>query len=131
MAHIAYLDSSAVVKTVVEEPESGPLSRFLRDFETHVSSAIARTEVIRAVRRSQPFALPRAYMALQHLVLIELSEGLLDGAGRLDPPTLRSLDALHVVTALMLLPELDVVVTYDERMLSAASAQSLPVEMPR
>ena len=131
MSSLAYLDSSAVVKSIVEEAESGALNLFLRSFQTHASSELARTEVVRAVRRGQPFALPRAFEALERLVLIELSQTVLDAAGLLDPPTLRSIDALHLATAQVLSPQLGALVTYDERMASAGAALGLPVEVPR
>jgi hypothetical protein len=128
---IAYLDSSAVVKTIVEESESGALRRFLRDFETHASSELARTEVVRAVRRAQPHALRRAFAALERLVLVELDAGILDAAGLLEPDTLRTLDALHLATAQSLSRQLASFVTYDERMSVAGTALGLPVEAPR
>lgn len=131
MSSLAYLDSSAVVKTIVEEAESHALNRFLLDFETHASSELSRTEVVRAVRRDQPAAVPRAFTALQLLVLIELSQTILDAAGLLDPPRLRTLDALHLATAQVLSPQLGAFVTYDTRMRDAASAVGFPVEAPR
>ena len=131
MPSLVYLDSSAVVKTVVEEAGSDALDAFLRDYDTHASSELARTEVVRAIRRSQPFALARAFEALEKLVLIELSQTILDSAGLLDPPALRSLDALHLATARSLSPQLAAFVTYDERMSQAGAALGLPVAAPR
>jgi hypothetical protein len=130
MSSLAYLDSSAVVKTVVEEAESRALNVFLRDFETHASSELSRTEVVRAVRRAQPRALRRAIEALEQLVLIEVSETILDSAGFLEPTTLRTLDALHLATARALSPQLGALVTYDERMAAAGQSLGLPVEAP-
>jgi hypothetical protein len=124
------MDSSAVVKTVVEEAESRSLNVFLRDFETHVSSELVKTEVVRAVRRAQPSALPRSFAAFERLVLIELSQSILDAAGLLDPVTLRTPDALHLATAQALSPQLDALVTYDERMTAAGAALGLPVVAP-
>ena len=131
MPGIAYLDSSAVVKTIVEESESGALRRLLRDFETHASSELARTEVVHAVRRAQPHALRRAFAALERLVLIRLDAGILDAAGLLEPATLRTLDALHLATALGLSRQLASFVTYDDRMSVAGAALGLPVGAPR
>lgn len=130
-ASLAYVDSSAVVKTVVTEPETDALLDFLRGYEQHATSELARIEVVRAVRRSQPSALHRAYEALERLVLVELSEGIARAAGLLDPVTLRSLEALHAATAQSLSPQMRAFVTYDERMRDAASALGLPVESPR
>jgi len=132
VSDIAYLDSSAIVKTIVEEPESRALDRFLIGFETHVSSELARAEVVRAVRRAQPqVSLQRTYAVLERLVLVEVSDTTLDGAGLLEPATLRTLDAIHLTTAQALLQQLGSFVSYDERMAAAAAALGLPVEAPR
>jgi len=131
VSRVAYVDSSAIVKTIVEEPESEPLARFLRDFEIHSSAELARAEVLRAVRRAQPSAVPRAFEALERLVLITLSETLLDAAGLLDPPDLRTLDAVHLAAARTVAAQLGALVTYDERMASAGRSLGLPIEAPR
>lgn len=130
MADVAYLDSSAIVKTVVREPESVALRRALRRFPIHASAGLARAEVLRAVRRAEPRALPRAYQALGKLLLIELDDTLLDAAGTLDPPELRTLDAIHLTAAQALAPELGALITYDDRMAAAASALGFEVEAP-
>jgi predicted nucleic acid-binding protein len=130
MSQAAYLDSSAIVKTVVEDPESTALRRFLRDFEIHASAELARAEVVRAIRRAQPSALPRTFQALERLVLITLSETLLDSAGMLDPPQLRTLDAIHLAAARTVAAQLGALVTYDERMAAAGAALGLPIESP-
>lgn len=131
MSSLAYLDSSAVVRTIVEEDGSARLTLFLRDYEAHASSELARTEVVRAIRRSQPLALHRALEALEQLVLIEISQPILHAAGLLEPPTLRSLDALHLATAQTLSPQLGAFVSYDERLSATGAALGLPVQAPR
>jgi predicted nucleic acid-binding protein len=128
---VAYLDSSAIVKIVVEEPESAALRQFLREFRTRASAELARAEVLRAVRRAEPDALPRAYEALDRFVLVTVSRSLLEAAGLLDPPELRTLDAVHLAAARALAPQLGALVTYDSRMQDAASALAFPVEAPR
>jgi uncharacterized protein len=127
---IAYLDSSAIVKTVIEEPESKALRQFLRDFEIHVSAELARTEVLRAVRRADANAVPRAYEAFERLVLIAVTETLLDAAGTLDPPELRTLDAIHLAAARTVVAQLGALVTYDARMTRAGAALAFPVATP-
>jgi predicted nucleic acid-binding protein len=62
--------------------------------------------------------------------MIDIDRALLDQAGVLTPPETRSLDALHLATALALGPDLGVVVTYDQRMADAAVAQGLDVAAP-
>ncbi len=127
---ILYLDSSAIVKTVIREPESAALRRYLRGTGLHASSAIARTEVPRAVRRSDPTALPRAHLALNDLLLIRLTDRVLADAGMVGPAELRALDAIHIVTALTTGSRLRAFVTYDARMASAAGAVGILVEAP-
>lgn len=131
MLDVAYLDSSAIVKTVIEEPESRALREFLRGFPTRASAELARAEVVRAVRRAEPNALPRAYEALDRLVLVAVSRSLLQEAGLLDPAGLRTLDAVHLAAARTLAPQLGALVTYDTRMRDAAIELALPVQAPR
>jgi predicted nucleic acid-binding protein len=130
VAEVAYLDSSAIVKTIVREPESPGLRRFLRRFPRHASSGLARAEILRAIRRAQPDAIPRAQDALRRLVLLELTDEMLTVAGMLEPPTLRTLEAIHLASALRLGAQLEVLITYEQRMVSAAAALGLPVEAP-
>ncbi len=131
MLDVAYLDSSAIVKTVIEEPESRALRAFLRGFRTRASAELARAEVVRAVRRAEPDALRRAYEVLDRLLLVTVSRSVIEAAGLLDPPDVRTLDAVHLAAARTLVPQLGALVTYDTRMRSAASALAFPVEAPR
>ena len=128
---VLYLDSSAFVKTVVEERESEPLLAYLAgERGRFVSSALIRTEAMRAARFQDPEALARVRDALRRIDLISIDERILDVAGRLDPTVLRSLDAIHVATALALGDDLDVVVTYDTRMIKAASLLGIATATP-
>ncbi|MGH7894541.1 MAG: type II toxin-antitoxin system VapC family toxin [Candidatus Binatia bacterium] len=127
---IFYLDSSAIVKVVVEEPESAALLRFLRGRRAHVSCALARTEVMRAVRHLGPAATARARDVLQRLDLVRLDDSLLDAAGALDADVLRSLDAIHLAAAIGFGEQLEGVVTYDARMTKAARLLGLPIAAP-
>ena len=128
---VLYLDSSAFVKTVVEERESEPLLAYLAgERGRFVSSALIRTEAMRAARFQDPEALARVRDALRRIDLISIDERVLDVAGRLDPTVLRSLDAIHVATALALGDDLDVVVTYDTRMIKAASLLGIATATP-
>jgi hypothetical protein len=106
------------------------LKGFLRDFAIRASAELARAEVLRTVRRAEPGAVPRTYRALDRLLLIAVTESLLDTAGLLDPPELRTLDAIHLAAARTLSPQLSVLVTYDTRMATAAKSLGLPVEAP-
>lgn len=125
-----YLDSSALVKLVVRERESSALRRFLRTRRERVSCALARTEVLRAVRHLGPAAVNRARRVLRRVDLIHLDDSLLDAAGMLDPRILRSLDAVHLAAALLIAPELDAIVTYDKRLAEGALLLGFHIEAP-
>lgn len=130
MASTTYLDSSAIVKLVVAESESGALQTWLRANPSQATCGLARTEVIRAVRGVGPHALARARSVLRRLQIIALDDGLLDRAGFMDPAALRSLDAIHLAAALDLGDDLSEIVTYDRRMIEGATALGLPTASP-
>lgn len=113
----------------MREEHSDALRTDLRD-ATILASGLARTELVRAAARRGQAPLDRANQQLRAVRLIAVSPDLLDAAGRLPPSTLRSLDAIHVQSALLLGDELDSFVTYDDRMHQAASAAGLPVRQP-
>ena len=125
------LDTSALVKLVVAEPETPALRSWLADEErTPVASDLARTELMRAVRRTLPDRAVLAHDILDAVTLIRLAPPVLDMAGRLAPTTLRSLDAIHLATALSLGDDLDGFVTYDDRQADAARANGVKVVAP-
>jgi predicted nucleic acid-binding protein len=126
-----YLDSSALVKLVIAEPESQALRRFLGSQSQRATCTLARVEVLRAVRPHGAKATARARQVLRRVDLIQLDDDLLDDAATLDAGVLRSLDAIHLAAARTLGDELSAVVTYDGRMASAADVLGLVVEAPR
>jgi uncharacterized protein len=128
---VAYLDSSALIKLVVPEPESAPLRAELAAWTRHATSALARTEVIRAAARVDPAARALAGRVVQAVSLIAVTDNILDRAAGLEPRALRSLDALHLASALSLEAVLGAVVTYDTRLAEAAEAAGLDVVAPR
>jgi predicted nucleic acid-binding protein len=125
-----YLDSSAIVKLVIREPETEALLAFLEPRRIRVTSALARVEVVRAVRRHGRPATTRARELLDGLNLLALDDALLDHAAAIDANEPRSLDAIHIASAQQLQGQLDALVSYDERMLAAARALGLPVSRP-
>jgi predicted nucleic acid-binding protein len=127
---IVYLDSSALVKTVVAEPESAALRRYLQRHRVRVSCALARTEVLRAVWHLGPEAVTRAREVVRRVDLVRLDDTLLDAAGALDARVLRSLDAIHLAAALTVAGQLRALITYDARMADAAALLGLPVVAP-
>jgi len=128
----AYLDTSAFLKLVVAEPESAALRAMIVRWPDRVSAALLRTDAVRALRRSGHDAqVGDARRLFRAMRLIRIDESLLDAAGGMDPLELRSLDALHLAAAHTLGSDLGVLVTYDIRLLDAARAQGLPVQVPR
>jgi len=127
---MVYLDSSALVKLVVLEPESRALRAYLRGEPQRVSCGLARTEVLRAVRPVGPAAIAAARRLLQRIDLIRLDDALFDAAGMLEPVGLRSLDAVHLAAAHLVAPALRAIVTYDRRMAEGAGALGFAVVAP-
>jgi predicted nucleic acid-binding protein len=129
-ADVWYLDSSALVKIVIQETGSSALLSWLRDKTRFAACDLVRVEAVRAVRVSDPAAVPRARQAIGTLILIRLDDSLYERAADLDPPLLRSLDAIHLAAALSMGRDLAGVVTYDGRMADGARALGVKVEAP-
>jgi predicted nucleic acid-binding protein len=127
---LTYVDSSAIVKLVVAEPESKALRRYLARRQPLVSSALARTEVARALLPSGPDAVARGHDALRRIQLLRVNDRVLTEAGRLEPAELRSLDAIHLASASQLGAAIKQIVTYDERMAAASEAIGWSVASP-
>ncbi len=127
-----YLDSAAVVKLVHAEPESPALRHWLEErAETGwISSVLTEIESFRALARYAPEAVSRLPAVLDQIVLIDLDPRIRILARAVQPVTARSLDAIHLGTALHSRPGLTSLVTYDKRLLDAARAAALPVDSP-
>jgi uncharacterized protein len=128
-----YLDASALVKLATPEAETDALRAKLGTYDARVTSRLATVEVARALRRrgAASAALGDAVAeAFSGLAIVELDEAIAVSAGSIDPPTLRSLDAIHLASALALGPDLGSVVTYDLRLADAARAAGLEVIAP-
>ena len=132
MSKLVYLDSSALVKLVVPEPETSGLMSFLAAWPDRVSSVLARVEVLRALRRAKASrsVRRRAHRVLSHIALVRIDDGLLETATRAGPPELRSLDAIHLATARSVEDDLAGVVTYDTRLGRAAARSRIKVWSP-
>ncbi|MEX1047666.1 MAG: type II toxin-antitoxin system VapC family toxin [Actinomycetota bacterium] len=127
-----YLDSSAIVKLFAYEPETARLVEVIRADPEIVSSVIARVEVVRAVRLrgTGRDRLERMSEILDRIALVRMDDQIVTRAGALDPPGLRTLDALHLATALSLGQDAAAMVTYDARLAEAAAGAGLPVMSP-
>lgn len=124
--------ASAIVKLVVAEEESPVLFEFLGRFPDRISSALARVEVHRALRRARATAteLRRAERVLGRIALLRIDDPILAVAARLSPADLWSLGAIHVATALSAADAIAGMVTYDERLARAATAARVQVYAP-
>ena len=128
-----YLDASAIVKLVQKEDESAALRRYLRRHraDLRVTSALSRVEVVRAVLPGGSTAVGHAQRQLGRLHQIALGLNLLDDAATIAPEALlRSLDAVHVVSAQLLGDDLRALITYDQRMSDTAALLGLPTAAP-
>ncbi|MBI1844213.1 MAG: type II toxin-antitoxin system VapC family toxin [Actinobacteria bacterium] len=128
-----YLDASAIVKLVQREAESEALRRYLRRHraDLRVTSALSRVEVVRAVLPGGSTAVGHAQRQLGRLHQIALGLNLLDDAATIAPEALlRSLDAVHVVSAQLLGDDLRALITYDQRMSDTAALLGLPTAAP-
>jgi hypothetical protein len=126
-----YLDSSAFLKLAVVEAKSAAVRTYLaKPGVRRVSSALLRTECLRAVRHVGPDALATVREGLRRVDLIGIDDRILDAAGTLEPGVLRTLDAIHLATAMAVGDDLEAIVTYDERMIAAARLLGLPTASP-
>lgn len=127
-----YLDTSAILKLIVHEPESAGLLAFLAVEDERASSALASVEVTRALRRMEASrrVLQRAMEVLERISLIRMDEVILEEAAALEAAQLRSLDAIHLASALALGDELSAVVTYDRRLAEGAISCGLETAAP-
>ena len=127
-----YLDSAAVVKLAHAEPESPALRRWLDEQAEAgwISSVLTEMESFRALARSMPEAVSRLAAVLDQIDLIDLDPRIRILARAVQPVTVRSLDAIHLGTALCSGPGLTSFVTYDTRLLDAARTAGLQVDWP-
>jgi predicted nucleic acid-binding protein len=132
IAGLVYLDASAIVKLAMPEPESSALFAWLIEHPDHVTSALARVEVRRALRRAgvAPAVLRRAVSVLETIAAVPIDRGVIEAAGELEPPDLRSLDTIHLATALSIGADLAGMVTYDDRLSAAAARVGVQVWTP-
>jgi hypothetical protein len=127
-----YLDSAAVVKLVHAEAESAALRDWLDErAETGwISSVLTEIESFRALARYAPEAVARLPAVLDQIELIDLDPSVRMLAQTVRPATVRSLDAIHLGTALCARPAMTSFVTYDKRLLDAALAAGLAAKAP-
>ena len=127
-----YFDSSALLKLLFEEHESSDLAEWVAEQSGTpvVSSELAKVEVLRATRRIDPQAVPTARRLLTQLDLIPLSSDLVALAAEVGTDLLRSLDAIHLASAISLGPALTSFVAYDARLVAAAVEAGISATQP-
>jgi predicted nucleic acid-binding protein len=128
-----YADTSAVIKLLVEESHSKAFAAF---YDAHadaewVSSALLGIELARAVTRALPALLPDARDLLLAFSFVAIDDDIVEAAMNEPDRGLRSLDAIHLATGRILGEDLDALVSYDDRLLKAASDAGLATASPR
>jgi uncharacterized protein len=127
-----YLDSSALLKLVLPEAERAALESAIAAWPDRLTSELSAVECRRAVRRQPEAAVLSPFMEdiLSSITLLRFDSALLRLAGAIGPPGLRSLDAIHLASALSIGDYPEAFVTYDERLAEAARAAGLNVLTP-
>lgn len=127
-----YLDTSAMVKLIAAEPESGHLIEWLNSCaeESLACSGIGHIELTRAARRLGGVAAVAAQRLASTIDTLVLTDSIAAVSATILPPELRTLDAIHLATALMHRDRLVAFCAYDHRLLNAARNQQLPVVAP-
>lgn len=132
-----YVDSSALLKRAFAEAESVPLEEVLQQHaeaaDALVSSSLAWVEVSRALRRrldgDDPDAVNEAGEdAVAGIAERPITADVISLARRVGPGMLRSLDAIHLATAILI--DADILITYDDRLADATIASGMPVARP-
>jgi hypothetical protein len=131
--NVYYLDASAAAKLVLYEPGSDALRRWMDSTDAEVvSSDLLRTELLRAIRRHNADLISLGQAVLESITLATVTRSVYESAATLGPPVLRSLDAIHLASAIDLGgDELEAIITYDERMIEAARGMDIAVVSPK
>ena len=126
-----YLDTSAALKLVVAEPETGRGELWMAEHAgiPRVSSRLIRIEMQRALTRTAPHRMSRVNVVLSAIALLSMDD-VAPAAEVIGDKTLRSLDAIHLATAHEIRTKLTAFVCYDKRLRDSAHALGLPVEAP-
>jgi len=127
-----YVDTSAALKLLAQETHSRAFARFYDENSraSWVSSVLLRIELIRAVGRVMPSALPEARDLLLAFDYVAIDDEIVDAAMNEPDRMLRSLDAIHLSTARIFGPELRGLATYDDRLAAAATDAAIPIVAP-
>ena len=129
------MDTSALTKLLIDEPETPALQAWLAAHtgmgEYAATSALGRVELMRVVARyGESGQSERARYLLDGLDILPLTEPVITLAETIGPPTLRSLDAIHLAAAIQIKQELAAFVTYDHRLLDGCREVGLGTASP-
>jgi uncharacterized protein len=127
---VVYLDASAIVKLIARETESAGLAAYLEPSDQRATSLLSVVEVTRAAAAQGGSSSVRLDEVFERLAIIAIDRAVIRSAASLAPTSLRSLDAIHLASALELGSDLGAFVTYDRRLAGAARLQGLLVESP-
>ncbi|SDN16876.1 hypothetical protein SAMN05216355_10122 [Actinomyces ruminicola] len=129
---ICYLDTSAALKLLIEEVESGPLATWLTEGTANgmflCSSFLLHTELHCAAKRHRQLDEQAAALLLSGVELIDITREQLLNASR-DSAGLRAADAIHLAVALDV--RSDLLLTYDQAMRQAAVQRGLALAAPK
>ena len=128
-----YVDTSALLKLVQDDESEGPALRTYLVGATYpllVSSSLIAVEARRGVLRGRPDGLPKVDLLLAEISQIGISDAVIENASRLPGPHLRTLDAVHLATALLIRDDVEAVLTYDVRLRDAAASHGLKTAAP-
>jgi len=129
VSRLAYMDTSAMAKLILDEPGSTAMARWYVESERIVTSRMGIVEMRRvAARHAHDVA--HLEVVLRSVETFELDAPVARVAAAVAPAALRTLDAIHLASAIALLPEIDAFVTYDDRLADAARSAGLPVVRP-
>jgi uncharacterized protein len=127
---LIYIDTSALLRMVFPDDTTPALESFINGDADLISSVLVRVDARRGTARRAPQRLPRVDLLLDRVNVIGIDDAVIESAGRLPDPLLRSLDAIHLATALLIRDDIDAVLTYDNRLADAAAAHGLVVLSP-
>ena len=127
---LLYLDSSALVKLVVPEPETKALHELLRSWPERVSSIVTRIEVEHMARRIGGGAIRRSRTVLSRVALVGLDEDVVQEATSLAPAGLRTPNVIHLATVLSLGGDLGALCAYDSQLVVVAASMAIDVLAP-
>jgi len=127
---VAYVDASALVKLVVAEAETPAMYRWFVEATRTLTSRVGMIEIARAAARRGAIDADHRDVVLSGVEVVEINASIAAAAATIGPAALRTLDAIHLASAISLLPDLEAFVTYDDRLADAARAIGLPVVRP-